>query len=117
MPASRYYAPMATLVEIAVNIGTGKVDVLSHHSILDRGPPIVAQLVSGQMQGGIAMGIGHALHEYLPLYEDGPGNGTWNWNRYQLPRGGDVAVWHQSAESLEPQSPSRSCRRAWRRSR
>jgi CO/xanthine dehydrogenase Mo-binding subunit len=102
----RYYAPIATLVEVAVNIGTGKVDVMSHHSILDPGPPIVAQLVSGQVQGGIAMGIGHALHEYLPLYEDGPGNGTWNWNRYQLPRGGDVAVWHQSAESLEPKSPA-----------
>ncbi len=39
------------------------------------------------MQGGLAMGIGHALHEALPLYEDGPGNGTWNWNRYRLPRG------------------------------
>ena len=101
---TRYYAPMATLVEVAVNIGTGKVDVLSHHSILDPGPPIVAQLISGQVQGGIAMGIGHALHEYLPLYEDGPGNGTWNWNRYQLPRAGDVAVWNQSAESLKPKS-------------
>ncbi|HEU5135720.1 MAG TPA: molybdopterin cofactor-binding domain-containing protein [Steroidobacteraceae bacterium] len=103
---TRYYAPMATLVEVAVNLGTGKVDVLSHHSILDPGPPIVAQLISGQVQGGIAMGIGHALHEYLPLYEDGPGNGTWNWNRYQLPRASDVAVWNQSAESLEPKSPA-----------
>src|SRR5579875_2612174 len=34
-----------------------------------------------------------ALHESLPLYEDGPGNGTWNFNRYQLPRAKDVAVW------------------------
>jgi CO/xanthine dehydrogenase Mo-binding subunit len=102
---TRYYAPMATLVEVAVNLGTGKVDVLSHHSILDPGPPIVAQLISGQVQGGIAMGIGHALHEHLPLYEDGPGNGTWNWNRYQLPRASDVAVWNQSAESLPPKSP------------
>ena len=46
------------------------------------------------------MGIGHALHEYLPLYEDGPGNGTWNFNRYTLPRAKDVAVWKQTGEVL-----------------
>ena len=62
------------------------------------------QLVSGQLQGGLAMGIGHALHEYLPLYEDGPGNGTWNFNRYHLPRASDVAVWTQTAEVLPPVS-------------
>ena len=104
--AGTHYAPMATLVELAVNYGTGKVDMLSHHSLLDCGPQIVPQLVSGQMQGGVAMGIGHALHEFLPLYEDGPGNGTWNWNRYQLPRASDVAVWTQTAEVLQPLSDS-----------
>jgi CO/xanthine dehydrogenase Mo-binding subunit len=46
------------------------------------------------------MGIGHALHEYLPLYEDGPGNGRWNFSRYRLPRAHDVAVWSQTGEVL-----------------
>ena len=50
------------------------------------------------------MGIGHALHEGLPLYEDGPGNGTWNFNRYTLPRAKDVAVWQQTGEVLPPLS-------------
>ncbi|KZS22579.1 xanthine dehydrogenase [Wohlfahrtiimonas chitiniclastica] len=59
---------------------------------------IVPQLVSGQIQGGTAMGIGHALMEELPLYDDGPGNGTWNFNRYILPRAKDVAVWQQSTD-------------------
>jgi CO/xanthine dehydrogenase Mo-binding subunit len=100
------YAPMATLVELAVNIATGEVELLSHHSLLDCGPQIVPSLVSGQIQGGVAMGIGHALHEFLPLYEDGPGDGTWNWNRYQLPRASDVATWTQTAEVLQPLSDS-----------
>jgi len=64
----------------------------------------VPELVSGQLQGGIAMGIGHALHEYLPLYEDGPGDGTWNFNRYQVPRASDVAVWQQTGDILPPLS-------------
>jgi len=98
------YSGMATLAEIAVDTATGKVDVLSHHSILECGSQVVPQLVSGQIQGGLAMGIGHALLESLPLYEDGPGDGTWNWNRYRLPHAADVAVWNQTAEILPPLS-------------
>jgi CO/xanthine dehydrogenase Mo-binding subunit len=99
-----YYATMATIAEVAVDTATGKIDLLDHHSILECGKQIVPELVSGQIQGGLAMGIGHALHEYLPLYEDGPGNGTWNFNRYALPRARDVAVWTQSSEVLPPVS-------------
>jgi len=98
------YSSIATLAEVAVDPSTGKVQLLSHHSIVDCGPPVVPEFVSGQIQGGLAMGIGHALHEYLPLYEDGPGNGTWNFHRYKLPLASDVAVWTQTAELLPPLS-------------
>ena len=104
--AVTYYAPCATLVEVSVNTGSGEVKVLNHHSWLECGRQIVPELVSGQLQGGIAMGIGHALYEDMPLYEDGPGNGTWNFNRYRLPRAEDVAVWTQRATVLEPLSPT-----------
>ncbi|TPL32924.1 molybdopterin cofactor-binding domain-containing protein [Mesorhizobium sp. B2-4-6] len=95
-----YYTPMATLAEVVVDTATGDVTLLSHHSIMDCGRQIVPELVSGQIQGGLAMGIGHALKEYLPLYEDGPGDGTWNWNRYELPMAEDVAVWSQTVDIL-----------------
>ncbi|SEP34927.1 CO or xanthine dehydrogenase, Mo-binding subunit [Rhodospirillales bacterium URHD0017] len=104
--AVTYYSGKAALAEIAVDTATGKVEVLSHHSILECGHQVVPQLVSGQIQGGVAMGIGHALLESLPLYEGGPGDGTWNWNRYRLPHAADVAVWKQSAEVLPPLSDS-----------
>ncbi|WP_417924763.1 xanthine dehydrogenase family protein molybdopterin-binding subunit [Collimonas arenae] len=100
--AVTYYSAVGTLVELAVHEASGKVELLSHHSIMECGNQISPQLVSGQLQGGLAMGIGHALHEYLPLYEDGPGNGSWNFNRYQLPRAKDVAVWTQTGEVLPP---------------
>lgn len=95
-----YYSAVGTLAEVAVDIATGQITLLNHHSIVECGNLIVPELVSGQIQGGLAMGIGHALHEYLPLYEDGPGNGTWNFNRYHLPRASDVAVWQQSDDIL-----------------
>ncbi len=100
------YTPAACIVELNVNTFTGEVEIMRHHSLLDPGNVIVPELVSGQQQGGIAMGIGHALMEELPLYGDGPGNGTWNFNRYTLPRAKDVAVWTQTAEYLEPLSES-----------
>jgi len=100
--AVTYYSAVGTLVALSVHEATGKVELLTHHSIVECGNQISPQLVSGQLQGGLAMGIGHALHEYLPLYEDGPGNGTWNFNRYHLPRAVDVAVWTQTGEVLPP---------------
>jgi CO/xanthine dehydrogenase Mo-binding subunit len=99
-----YYSAIGTIAEVAVDIASGRIELLNHHSVLECGSPIVPQLVSGQLQGGLAMGIGHALHEYLPLYEDGPGNGTWNFNRYTLPRARDVAVWTQTGEVMPPLS-------------
>lgn len=69
-----YYSAVGTLAEVAVDAATGKVALLAHHTIVECGEMLVPELVSGQIQGGTAMGIGHALHEHLPLYEDGPGN-------------------------------------------
>jgi CO/xanthine dehydrogenase Mo-binding subunit len=99
-----YYSAVGALAEIAVDSATGKVALLNHHTIVECGNMLVPALVYSQIEGGAAMGIGHALHEYLPLYEDGPGDGTWNFNRYQVPRGSDVAVWKQTSEVLPPLS-------------
>ena len=62
------------------------------------------ELVSGQIQGGVAMGIGHALYEDLPRYETGPGNGQWGLSRYHLPRASEVAVWKAEGQVLAPLS-------------
>ncbi len=98
------YAPAANLVEIGVHKSNGSVKILKINQYLDCGKQIVPQLVSGQQEGGIAMGIGHVLHEYLPSFEDGAGNGTWNLNRYSVPLAKDVAVWEQVHEVLPPLS-------------
>jgi CO/xanthine dehydrogenase Mo-binding subunit len=104
--AVTYYTANGALVELTVDEGSGKVEMLAHHTIIECGSQLTPQLVSGQIQGGTAMGIGHALHEYLPLYEDGPGDGTWNFNRYHVPRAKDVAVWTQTADVLPPITPT-----------
>lgn len=99
-----YYAPCATMVELSVAPGTGKVNILSHKTWLECGTQIVPELVSGQIQGGVAMGIGHALYEDLPRHETGPGNGQWSLNRYHVPRASEVAVWKAEGVVLPPLS-------------
>lgn len=94
------FSAISALVEVSVNRGTGAVTVLSHHSTMDCGRVLVPEFVSGQLQGGIAMSIGHALYESMPLYEGGPGSGNWNFNRYRLPRAVNVAVWNQTTTIL-----------------
>ncbi|MBV9971402.1 MAG: xanthine dehydrogenase family protein molybdopterin-binding subunit [Xanthobacteraceae bacterium] len=101
-----YNTAVGTLAEIAVDAASGKVEVLTHHTILECGNMLVPELVRSQLQGGVASGIGLALYEELPLYEDGPGDGTWNFDRYRLPHGGEVAVWTQTSEILPPLSES-----------
>ena len=105
-----YYAPCATLVEVAVNEGNGEVSLLSSHTWLEAGKVIVNELVEGQIQGGLTMGIGHALHEELPPFEAGAGNGTWNINRYKVPLARHVGVWsqrHTILPQLSETDPSR----------
>ncbi|WP_197023816.1 xanthine dehydrogenase family protein molybdopterin-binding subunit [Microbulbifer sp. HZ11] len=99
-----YYAPTAALVEVAVNPGSGEVTIHGLQNYMDCGRAIVPQLVEGQIEGGVAMGIGHALYEVLPALGEGAGNGTWNLNRYQVPLARHVPVWNQQHDILPPES-------------
>ena len=89
-----YLAPCATLVELSVSQGSGEVEILNTHTWLEPGKVLVKELVEGQLEGGLTMGIGHALYESLPLGENGAGNGTLNFNRYKVPLAKDIGVWN-----------------------
>jgi len=97
-----YTTVCGAVVALSVDRTNGSVKVRRVHEVLDCGRSLVPELVSGMAQGGIAMGLGHALTEYLPLYEDGPGNGTWNINRYDVVRARDIPVWDMTLETLPP---------------
>jgi CO/xanthine dehydrogenase Mo-binding subunit len=60
--------------------------------VLNAGRILVPELVSGQSQGGVAMAIGYTLLEDMPDGMAGPANGTWNLDRYHVPRWDDVPL-------------------------
>jgi CO/xanthine dehydrogenase Mo-binding subunit len=101
-----YTSAGGTVVAVEIDRATGAVTIVDAVTVLECGRALVSEQVIGQAEGGFAMGAGYALYEYLPLYEDGPGNGTWNLDRYQVPRASDLPVWNLKVDVLPPLGPT-----------
>jgi CO/xanthine dehydrogenase Mo-binding subunit len=100
-----YSSVCGTVARVEVERATGAVRVTSAYSVVECGQPLVPEVVIGQMQGGFAMGVGYALLESLPPYEDGPGNGQWNLGRYVIARASDLPSAAFECEILPPVTP------------
>ncbi|MBL1436076.1 MAG: xanthine dehydrogenase family protein molybdopterin-binding subunit [Rhodobacteraceae bacterium] len=91
--AGRYaYAPAINLIGLIVDKSSGRVQVENSVTVLNAGRIHVEPLVSGQAQGGLAMAIGWTLLEDMPPGMDGPADGTWNLNKYHVPRSRDLPL-------------------------
>ena len=95
------YAFAAQMAEVEVDIELGTVKVLRIVAAHDVGKAINPTLVEGQIQGGVAQGLGLALmEEYLP-------GRTENLHDYLIPTVGDVpAIECILVEDREPLGPS-----------
>jgi len=67
------------LAEVEVNTETGEVKVLKMTSVVDAGPVINPNNLTGQMEGGMDMGVGYALREQ---YIAGK---TKDWRTFKFP--------------------------------
>jgi CO/xanthine dehydrogenase Mo-binding subunit len=94
-----------TLVRVAIERATGALRIAKAYSVLECGQALVPEIVLGQSQGGFAMGVGYALLETLPPFEDGPGNGQWNLGQYLVARGSDLPLRDLEVEMLPPLTP------------
>ncbi len=100
-----YTSMCGTLVRVEIERATGVLRIAKAYSVLECGQPLVPEVVLGQAQGGFAMGVGYALLETLPPYEDGPGNGQWNLGKYLVARGSDLPLRDLEIEMLPPLTP------------
>lgn len=61
----------AHIVDLEVDPETGKVEILRYTAVQDAGTAVHPAYVEGQMQGGVAQGIGWALNEEYVFNEEG----------------------------------------------
>ena len=77
------------VVELEVDPGTCKVDLLRYTVVDDFGNVINPLTLAGQVHGGIAQGIGQAIHEYAAFDEQGQ-LVAGSLMDYALPRAADL---------------------------
>ncbi|TFH09399.1 MAG: xanthine dehydrogenase [Candidatus Atribacteria bacterium] len=84
------YAYATHIAEVEVDTATGETDVIDFVAVHDSGRILNRTLAAGQVQGGVAQGIGFALMEHIPQ-RDGHllVNGL---TTYRLPTIRDVAL-------------------------
>ncbi|MDR7270797.1 CO/xanthine dehydrogenase Mo-binding subunit [Pelomonas saccharophila] len=94
------YAPSGVLVAVEIAPRSYAPRVVDVQLLVDAGKVIQPDLLMGQAQGGIAMGIGYALLEDLPLEAGGAGDGRWNLDRYHVALSADVPLARMSITPL-----------------
>jgi carbon-monoxide dehydrogenase large subunit len=95
------YANACHVAEVEVDTETGGVRILRYCAIQDSGTLINPMMVAGQVQGGVAHGIGNALLEWMG-YDAGGQPLTTTFAEYLLP--GAVEV--PAIDTLFKQTPS-----------
>ncbi len=65
------YVYATQIADVMVDDETGQVEVLHVFAAHDSGTAINPALIEGQIEGGIAMGVGMALHEEILFDDDG----------------------------------------------
>jgi CO/xanthine dehydrogenase Mo-binding subunit len=79
------------LVDVEVDPETGKVSILRYTAAQDVGRAIQPDFVEGQIQGGVAQGIGWALNEAY-MYDSQGRLLNANWLDYRMPTSLDVPM-------------------------
>jgi len=84
------YAPSGTLAAVEIDKRTGAIRLTDIITWVDSGRVIQPQLLAGQYEGAVGIGFGYTFLESMPQGIGGPGDGTWNLNRYGLALASDL---------------------------
>jgi aerobic carbon-monoxide dehydrogenase large subunit len=104
-PQQAAYCSGTHVVEVEVDVMTGGVKILRYTVAHDAGRVINPLIVDGQVQGGVAHGIGNALLEWMQ-YDENAQPLTTSFADYLIPMATDVptcAIAH--VETINPMNP------------
>jgi carbon-monoxide dehydrogenase large subunit len=80
------------IAEVEVDPGTGEAQVVAYTAVGDVGIVLNEKIVDGQVQGGVASGIGQAIGEYTRYDNDSGQLVAASFMDYQMPRASDVPM-------------------------
>jgi carbon-monoxide dehydrogenase large subunit len=104
-PPQASYCNGTHVVELEVDPMTGGVAILNYTVAHDSGNIINPMIVEGQVQGGVAHGVGNAMFEWMK-YDDGGNPLTTTFQDYLLPASCDVpGVSIEHVETPNPLNP------------
>lgn len=104
-PDQSTYSNGTHVAEVEVDIETGGVEILRYVVMHDCGNVINPMVVAGQVQGGVAHGVGNALFEKM-LYDSNAQPLNVNFGEYLLPGSTDVpSVELHHMETPSPLNP------------
>ncbi len=83
-PSSNTFSYGVHISKVEVDRDTGMVKLLEHHVVNDSGTVVNPLILDGQVQGGVALGVGGALLEEVRYSEDGQPENP-NFMDYLLP--------------------------------
>jgi aerobic carbon-monoxide dehydrogenase large subunit len=92
LPSAVTYPNGCHMCEVEIDPETGVVEVMQYAVVEDIGTVLNETLARGQIQGGVAMGIGQALGERI-VYDEGSGQlVSGSFMDYQMPRADDIPM-------------------------
>ncbi|MGG7568679.1 xanthine dehydrogenase family protein molybdopterin-binding subunit [Rhodovulum sp. DZ06] len=91
-PSNFTYPSGSYACEVEVDPDTGKVDVLAFHAADDFGNVVNPMIVEGQVQGGVAQGIGQAMLEACRYDTETGQLLSASYMDYAMPRASDVPM-------------------------
>jgi carbon-monoxide dehydrogenase large subunit len=103
------YTCSATIAVVEVDPATGKIRVLDWSSAEDAGRTLHPDLLKGQIQGGIAQGIGYALGEDL-LFDSSGTMLNPSMVDYQVPTAPEVPLIEEKLRTLSSDDPAHPLR-------
>ncbi len=100
MPPAVTFPNGCHMCEVEVDPDTGVVEVVRYSIVEDIGNVINETLARGQIQGGVAMGVGQALGEVISYDGESGQLMTGSFMDYQMPRADDVPTVHLQTRAV-----------------
>ena len=101
-PTSFAWSNGAHACEVEVDCDTGVIDIVGYWGVDDVGTVINPMIVEGQIQGGIAQGLGQAIHERC-VYDPASGQLlSGSFMDYAVPRAADMPAIVSELDESQP---------------